>query len=82
MYLAGFSGGSRVASLMAPLYPQAFVGNIFMGGASGWGRRPPAQLARMQSRGYAFVNGEQDFNSTRGAGSAGNSATPAWPMSP
>ena len=51
---------------MAPLYPQAFVGSIFMGGASGWGRRPPPQLARMQSRGYVFVNGEEDFNLDEG----------------
>ncbi|WP_372016574.1 alpha/beta hydrolase [Pseudoxanthomonas sp. 10H] len=66
IYLAGFSGGSRVASRMAPLYPQAFRGYVFMGGASAWGREPPRDLPLMRERGYVFVNGSDDFNLDEG----------------
>lgn len=62
IYLAGFSGGGRVASMMAPLYPEVFTGAIFMGGANHWGSRLPDKISLMRKKSYVFINGDSDFN--------------------
>jgi hypothetical protein len=62
IYLAGFSGGGRVASMMVPLYPEVFTGGIFMGGANYWGSEMPEKISLIRKKPYVFINGESDFN--------------------
>ena len=62
IYLMGFSGGGRVASMIAPLYPESFAGSIFMGGANFWGSKLPEKFPLMSKKSYVFINGESDFN--------------------
>ncbi|MCJ8330384.1 MAG: hypothetical protein HRT89_06845 [Lentisphaeria bacterium] len=38
IYISGKSGGGRVASMMAPGYPQIFTGAYYIGGANLWDR--------------------------------------------
>ncbi len=61
IYIAGFSGGGRVATMMAPIYADLFRGGIFIAGANEIAYQP-AELARLQKNRYAFINGEDDFN--------------------
>lgn len=62
IYVTGFSGGGRVTSMMAPLYPEPFTGSIFMGGANSWGSKSPEKFALMKNKSYVFISGENDFN--------------------
>lgn len=62
IYIAGFSGGGRVSSMIAPLYPESFTGSIFMGGANHWGSKLPEKFSLMKNKPYVFINGENDFN--------------------
>ncbi len=62
VFLAGFSGGGRVASMMLPVYPQRYAGALFICGAnplfavSGEAAR---QLAAVPA---VFLTGTGDFN--------------------
>jgi len=62
VYVSGFSGGGRVASMVAPEYPQVFKGAIFICGVNFWGSRKPAQLDAVKSNRYVFLTGKKDFN--------------------
>jgi pimeloyl-ACP methyl ester carboxylesterase len=62
VYVSGFSGGGRVASMVAPEYPQVFKGAIFICGVNDWGNRKPADLETVQSNRYVFLTGRKDFN--------------------
>ncbi len=62
VYVSGFSGGGRVASMVAPEYPQVFKGAIFICGVNFWGNRKPAQLGAVQANRYVFLTGRKDFN--------------------
>lgn len=61
VYLSGFSGGARVAGLLAPAYPGVFRGALYIGGAELWEQPdgPPA-LPAMQRNRYAFLVGSND----------------------
>jgi len=63
IYLSGFSGGARVAGLVAAAYPQIFKGDIYIGGAEIWDREPV--LERMKRNRYVFAVGEDDSNRNR-----------------
>lgn len=59
VYVSGFSGGGRVASLLAPNHPGVFRGAIYMSGCN-----HPEQiekLAKARSR-FVFLTGDKDFN--------------------
>jgi hypothetical protein len=62
VYVSGFSGGGRVASMVAPEYPQVFKGAIFICGVNFWGNRKPSQLDAVQANRYVFLTGRKDFN--------------------
>lgn len=63
VYLSGFSGGARVAGLVAAAYPQIFKGDIYIGGAETWeGELTAATLKAMQQNRYVFIAGSDDFN--------------------
>ena len=62
VYLSGFSGGGRVASMMMPFYPDAFSGAIFICGANPTGGLPAETQQAMASHRYVFLTGTDDFN--------------------
>lgn len=62
VYVSGFSGGGRVASMVAPEYAQLFKGAVFICGVEFWGSRRPAQLDAVQDNRYVFLTGKKDFN--------------------
>jgi predicted peptidase len=62
VYVSGFSGGGRVASMVAPEYPSVFKGAIFICGVNDWGNRKPADLETIQANRYVFLTGRKDFN--------------------
>jgi predicted esterase len=63
IYLSGFSGGARVAGLVAAAYPQVFRGDIYIGGAETWeGELAADKLEAMKRNRYVFLAGSDDFN--------------------
>jgi len=62
VFVSGFSGGGRVASMVAPEYPTVFKGAIFICGVNFWGNREPDQLGVVQANRYVFLTGREDFN--------------------
>ena len=63
IYLSGFSGGARVAGLVAAAYPQIFKGDIYIGGAETWeDELTPDKLEAMKQNRYVFIVGSDDFN--------------------
>jgi len=66
IYLSGFSGGARVAGLVAAAYPQIFKGDIYIGGAEIWDREPAQDtLERMKLNRYVFAIGAEDSRRNR-----------------
>lgn len=63
VFLSGFSGGARVAGLVAAAYPQMFRGGIYMGGAEMWDIEPtPDTLEAIRENRFVFITGTEDFN--------------------
>ena len=60
IYLSGFSGGGRVASMMAAEYPEIFKGGIFNCGADHWGDDEPERLDLIRTNRYVFLTGTYD----------------------
>lgn len=62
VYLSGFSGGGRVASMIAGEYAHIFKGAIYNCGANRWQGDRPSRLEEMKANRYVFVTGSRDFN--------------------
>ena len=62
VYLSGFSGGGRVASMMIPYYPHVFRGAIFICGANPLGFVEPHVVAMLTEHRFVFLTGSGDFN--------------------
>ncbi|GAA6169250.1 hypothetical protein NBRC116591_30610 [Sessilibacter corallicola] len=62
VYLSGFSGGGRVASLLASDFPSIFKGAIYNSGANKWLNMTPEKLEVMKNNRYVFITGREDFN--------------------
>ena len=62
MYLSGFSGGGRVASMMMWEYPDSFNGAIFFSGVNSWKRKNEDFLPKLQNKRLVFLTGSRDFN--------------------
>jgi dienelactone hydrolase len=62
VYVSGFSGGGRVASMVAPEYANVFTGALYICGVNPWGDRKPARMDSVQSNRYVFLTGRKDFN--------------------
>jgi len=62
VYITGLSGGGRVASAIAPQYPQLFKGAIYNCGVNGWGEALPARIDEVRANRFVFVTGTEDFN--------------------
>lgn len=60
IYISGFSGGGRMASYVAALFPQVFTGGLYICGVEyATGAEPtPAFLARR----HVLLTGQRDFN--------------------
>ena len=61
-YVAGMSGGGRIASQVLSHFPQHFTGGMFMVGADFYMPRDANPRALMASRRLVFVTGSRDFN--------------------
>lgn len=60
VYLTGFSGGGRVASMVAAEFPSLFRGAIFNCGAVFWRTETPDGLDQIRNNHYVFVTGTYD----------------------
>ena len=61
-YLSGFSGGGRVASLLAIQYPTLFNGAIYNSGANLWNKGEAIAIDQINNNRYVFIAGKKDFN--------------------
>ncbi|NKB98783.1 MAG: hypothetical protein GKR90_09870 [Pseudomonadales bacterium] len=62
VYLSGFSGGGRVASMMIPSYPTLFSGAIFICGANPVMVATEETVAQIEHLPLVFLTGTGDFN--------------------
>jgi predicted peptidase len=62
IYVSGFSGGGRVASLIAPQVARTFRGAIYICGVDFWGDKAPPLMEQAKTNRYVFVTGSEDFN--------------------
>ena len=62
VYLSGFSGGGRVASMVAADYAHIFKGAVYNCGANLWTGDRPRRYEEMKANRYVFVSGSRDFN--------------------
>ena len=62
VYLSGFSGGGRVASMIAPYMPELFKGAIYNCGVNFWKDNPPKLIKELRNNRFVFVTGKSDFN--------------------
>jgi predicted esterase len=61
-YVAGMSGGGRVASQVITHFPQLFAGAIFIVGADYSMPGDPAMRELLATRRMVFITGSRDFN--------------------
>ncbi len=62
IYVSGFSGGSRVASMVATEYNRIIKGAIYNSGANFWGEAALPRYREMVNQRYVFITGTEDFN--------------------
>ena len=60
VYVAGFSGGGKVAGRIAENFAATFVGGIFICGVDPWEGSEPANIGAIRSNRYVFLTGEFD----------------------
>ena len=62
IYISGFSGGGKVASMVALDYAGIFKGSIFICGVEPWTEEQPKLIELIKSNHFVFFTGERDFN--------------------
>jgi predicted esterase len=62
IYIAGMSGGGRIASRTITKFPQLFSGALYIVGADFWTQRERALVPTILSKRYVFLTGSKDFN--------------------
>lgn len=62
VYVSGFSGGGKVASIAAIQFANLFTGAIYICGVEFWSNIPPELQPRVMSNRYVFLTGGRDFN--------------------
>ena len=60
--VSGFSGGGRVASIIASQYPEAFTGALYICGVDFWKKDQTPKVGRLVQNRFVFLNGSRDFN--------------------
>ena len=58
IYVVGFSGGGRMASLAASQFPQLFKGAIYNSGVNYWEKTTKKALKQMKNNRYVFISGK------------------------
>ena len=59
---AGFSGGGRVASVLASQYPETFSGFLYICGVDFWKKNQSPKVDRLIQNRFVFLTGSGDFN--------------------
>lgn len=62
IHVAGFSGGGRVASLVASQYPEAFTAALYICGVNFWKAHQTPRVERVIRNRFVFLTGTRDFN--------------------
>lgn len=62
VYVSGFSGGGKVASIAAIQFANLFTGAVYICGVEFWSEIPPDLHDRVMSNRYVFLTGGRDFN--------------------
>jgi len=62
IYVSGFSGGGKVASLLATQYPEVFTGAIYICGVYFWKADQTPNVDRVLQNRFVFLSGSKDFN--------------------
>jgi hypothetical protein len=62
IYVSGFSGGGRVASVLATQYPEVFTGAIYICGVNPWKDKQTPRVERLIQNRFVFLTGTRDFN--------------------
>lgn len=62
VYVAGLSGGGRIASRLATKFPQMFTGALYIAGANFWTEAERPLLDFISQDRYVFLTGSGDFN--------------------
>jgi Esterase PHB depolymerase len=62
IYVSGFSGGGKVASLLATQYPEVFTGALYICGVNFWQEDQTPKVKRVLKNRFVFLSGSRDFN--------------------
>jgi predicted esterase len=62
IFVSGFSGGGKVASLLATQYPEVFTGAIYICGVYSWKEEQTPNIGRVLENRFVFLSGSKDFN--------------------
>jgi len=62
IYVSGFSGGGRVASILASQYPAVFTGALYICGVDFWKKDKTPAIDRLLQNRFVFLTGSRDFN--------------------
>lgn len=62
IYVSGFSGGGRIASMVATKFPGLFKGAIYNCGVNFWEESTPESLELIKNNRFVFITGSKDFN--------------------
>jgi predicted esterase len=62
VFVAGFSGGGRLASILAYTHAGLFRGALYICGANAFPGNDPLTIARMRQNRFVFLSGTKDFN--------------------
>lgn len=62
IYVSGFSGGGKIASMVAIDFANLFKGALYICGVLPWKQDPPAFFEQVKANRYVFLSGENDFN--------------------
>jgi len=62
IYIAGMSGGGRIASAIITRFPRRFTGALYIVGADPWTSAEKPLIPRIAANRYVFVTGSRDFN--------------------
>lgn len=60
--VSGFSGGGRVASMLASQYPEVFSGAVYICGVNFWSEELDLRVERLVQNRFVFLTGSKDFN--------------------
>jgi predicted esterase len=60
--VSGFSGGGRVASILATQYPEVFTAALYICGVDFWKKSRAPKVDRLTQNRFVFLTGSKDFN--------------------